>query len=76
MACQGVRFAAMVEVSIIHIAAGVFIGNVAFAAVRWAMLKFDTDNVSEIPWSAFVAFLLVIGLTCLLLFGQKVQLGV
>lgn len=65
----------MIEVSIVDIAVGVFFGNVMAMTVFFCMKQFDRpdDQTHEIPGWTFVAFILVVGLSGLVVFGQHLE---
>jgi Mn2+/Fe2+ NRAMP family transporter len=61
----------MVELSIVHVAAGVFIGNVCTLVVVWCWKEFHNPDEKKIPALALSSFVIILGLVVLLLAGQK-----
>lgn len=57
--------------SIIHIAVGVFMGNICTLAVLWCWKEFNRPDQENISWGSISVFLLIVGLSTALLAVQR-----
>lgn len=64
----------MLDVNIVQIAVGVFFGNICTLAVMWCFKDFNRPDQENISWRAIWTFLLIIGLSSLVLLGQKLAM--
>jgi uncharacterized membrane protein YsdA (DUF1294 family) len=56
--------------TIIQIAAAVFVGNVCTLIVYWCWKEFQNPNEAQIPMKALLSFILIVGLTVLTVAAQ------
>jgi hypothetical protein len=64
----------ILDVNIVQIVVGVFFGNICTLVVLWCFKDFSRQDQENISWRAIWAFLMIIGLSSLVLLGQKLAM--
>ena len=62
------------DLNIMQIAVGVFVGNICTLVVLWCYKDFNRPDQENISWRALMMFLLIVGLAGAMLVGQKLAL--
>lgn len=64
----------MMDVNIAQITVAVFAGNICTLAVLWCVREFNRPDQKNISWRAISLFLIIMGLSAIMLVEQKLAM--